>query len=773
MNRWFPVCALLGLAACDAKPVAPAVASASAIASASATAPRSAAGRAVDELLALRSYRNVTLSRDGAHVAYSVSEPNGKPARRSVFVIDRRTPTAPARRVSVAPDKPVDERFPEFSPDGKSLALLSTAERENVLQLHLVDLAGASPPRRIGHFDGVVFAPRFSPDGRRIAIVYVERGAADTPGPTTLDAADPPQRIAIVDVDTGVRHFASPPDLHVYEFDWSPDGRTIAATASQAGAHPDYYTAKLYALDADSGTARLVFAPPRQLGDPRLSPDGRQISFIGGLMSDEGNTGGDLFVVPAAGGAAKNLTPGRKSTITAARWRSDGRALLVDEIVDGRFAVSSIPAEGGAGEVLFEADAAIRGFNVSADGETVAFLHDAFDAAQSVWSGPPRAPARLEATRQPFVKPWGEVKSLRAPSDAYSIQSYLVAPAEVQPGRRYPMITLVHGGPAASWVPLAFEYGALASGGYFLLLPNPRGSFGRGEEFKEANVKDFGYGDLRDIRASVSAALAAAPINPDQVGIAGWSYGGFMAMWAVTQTDEFRAAVAGAGIANWQSYYGQNDIPGWVPAYFGATAYDDPALYAKSSPIAFVKRVRTPTLIDRRREGHRLPAGAVAGVLVCAEDTRRPHADGGVPQRSSWLRRPGAPPRSGGTNARMVQSPDAVTLRPLVACSWIGSSIPPVPLGVMRELAKRLAASGSERPLIAFDRSPPTASLRGRHPPLRCQRLVALRTRDLRPRGPKRHRRLHRRSPGDADDRMNPQSQVPSSGTHVPPQQFG
>lgn len=594
----------IGLSGCAVQPAAPTAtasvqpsASVAASTAVATSAPaRTPVGRAAEAIIALRSYRNLTLSRDGARLAYSTTTgPSGGPARRGVFVIDRGSPTA--RRVSTAPDKPVDERFPEFSPDGKRLAMVSSPEGENERQLHVVDLAGAAAPRKLGRFDGILGAPRFSPDGRRIAIVHVERRAHDPAAPVALDTIAAPQRIAVVDVDTGARHFASPPDLHVYEYDWSPDGRTIAATASPASALPDYYTAKLYAFDAEKGTARLIFAPPNQIGDPRHSPDGRQISFIGGLISDEGSTGGDLFVVPAGGGAARNLTPRRGATITAARWRADSRALVVAEIADGRSAVSSIPAAGGAGEVLFHAEAALRGLDASADGETVAFVRDAFDEAQSIWSGPARAPAPIEATRQPFVAPWGAVKSLHATSDAYSIQSWLVAPADVQPGRKYPLITLVHGGPASAWMPVPFDYGALAAAGYFLLLPNPRGSFGFGAGFQHANAKDLGGGDLRDIRASVRAALTAAPIDPDRVGIAGWSYGGFMAMWAVTQTNEFRAAMAGAGIANWQSYHGQNDIPGWVPAYFGATVYDDPAAYAKASPITFVKRVRTPTLI--------------------------------------------------------------------------------------------------------------------------------------------------------------------------------
>ena len=128
-------------------------------------------------------------------------------------------------------------------------------------------------------------------------------------------------------------------------------------------------------------------------------------------------------------------------------------------------------------------------------------------------------------------------------------------------------------------------------------MPNPRGSYGQAEKFTMANVKDFGGGDLRDILAGVEEAVKTAPIDPQRVGITGWSYGGFMTMWAVTQTNRFRAAVAGAGIANWKSYYGENAIDQWMIPYFGATVYDDPVVYSKSSAIDFIKQVKTPTLV--------------------------------------------------------------------------------------------------------------------------------------------------------------------------------
>jgi len=159
----------------------------------------------------------------------------------------------------------------------------------------------------------------------------------------------------------------------------------------------------------------------------------------------------------------------------------------------------------------------------------------------------------------------------------------------------------VHGGPGASvqpsW-PDTWDFGmALPSRGYFLFRPNPRGSFGQGQAFTQANVRDFGYGDWSDVLAGVDAALGLAPVDPRRLGLTGWSYGGYMTMWGVTQTDRFHAAVAGAGIADLASYYGENKIDQWMIPFFGASVYDDPDVYARSSPLTFIKNVKTPTLI--------------------------------------------------------------------------------------------------------------------------------------------------------------------------------
>jgi dipeptidyl aminopeptidase/acylaminoacyl peptidase len=191
-----------------------------------------------------------------------------------------------------------------------------------------------------------------------------------------------------------------------------------------------------------------------------------------------------------------------------------------------------------------------------------------------------------------------QVKSIWWTSDEFTVQGWLLLPNHAE--GRLPMVTIVHGGPAAASTPRFMSQdlsSLLLQNGYAVFWPNPRGSFGQGERFTQANVRDFGRGDLRDILAGIDAAARAAPIDAARLGINGGSYGGFMTMWAVTQTDRFKAAVAAAGISNWQSYYGENGIDEWMLPFFGTSVYEDPAVYAASSAINFIRNVKTPTFV--------------------------------------------------------------------------------------------------------------------------------------------------------------------------------
>jgi dipeptidyl aminopeptidase/acylaminoacyl peptidase len=179
------------------------------------------------------------------------------------------------------------------------------------------------------------------------------------------------------------------------------------------------------------------------------------------------------------------------------------------------------------------------------------------------------------------------------------VQGWLMLPSDFDSTKKYPLIVNVHGGPSAACMSRWDErgMGTESAMGFFALCPNPRGSYGQGEAFTQGNVKDFGGGDFRDIMAGVDAISKQYPIDTKRIGIRGHSYGGYMTMWAETQTHRFAAAVAGAGLSNWLSYYGLNDIDEWMIPFFGASVYDDPAVYAKSDPMHFIKAVKTHTLI--------------------------------------------------------------------------------------------------------------------------------------------------------------------------------
>jgi dipeptidyl aminopeptidase/acylaminoacyl peptidase len=211
------------------------------------------------------------------------------------------------------------------------------------------------------------------------------------------------------------------------------------------------------------------------------------------------------------------------------------------------------------------------------------------------------APAAVTSFNAALKPAWGKAESVEWNNEGFHVQGWLLYPANYDPKKTYPMVVVVHGGPSSAVIPRwpGVGYGAapLSALGYFVFEPNPRGSFGQGEKYVQANRKDFGYGDLRDILAGVDAVEKKVPVDDKRLGLTGWSYGGFMSMFAPTQTQRFRAVVAGAGISNWQSYYGENLIDQWMPPFFGASVYDDPAVYAKSSAINFIKQVKTPTLI--------------------------------------------------------------------------------------------------------------------------------------------------------------------------------
>ena len=556
-------------------------------------------------------YGDLALSPDGAHVAWVQSTAASTSKQTYVRGTSESTPAALVKIPITGERTDFD---PAFSPDSKTLAFFSSAGEKEQRQLWIVDADGSNP-KKITDLKGYAARPHWSHDGKQIAFLYVEGASGGGPlmaaAATTgvVDTAIHNQRIAVLDVTSGKLRQVSPENLHIYDYDWSPDGKTFVATAAPGPGDNNWWIAQIYTIDIAHGSAKSIYKPSLQVAVPRWSPDGKSIAFIEGLMSDEGSHGGDLFTIRPNGGDP-NKTPDRKMSVNSFFWQAPDRILVI-EYVGGGSAFSELSLADNSVRTIWKGPEGIHAFGnfpnlaLSKDGKFAAAVRSTYNSPPEVFAGPLGKWHQFTNNNTGFQANWGKAESIEWTNEGFNIQGWLVPPAKVEPGKKYPMVVLIHGGPSgvttSEWPASAGMsraiIAALSARGYYVLLPNPRGSYGQGEEFTRANVKDFGGGDLRDILAGVDVATKKYPIDPARLGVTGWSYGGYMTMWTVTQTNRFRAAVAGAGIANWQSYYGQNLIDQWMVPFFGASVYDDPGVYEKSSPIRFIKNVKTPTLV--------------------------------------------------------------------------------------------------------------------------------------------------------------------------------
>jgi len=500
-----------------------------------------------------------------------------------------------------------------WSPKGDVLVFLGADKKASKTTLYRV---ASGDPQSLTVISGVANTPRFSADGKRIALLATI-GARKMTGATEaaaaqvgeIGASEDEQRIAILPANGGALKPVSPADTYVYEFSWTPDGKGFAATAAKGNGDNNWWIATLNYIDAASGAMRVIAAPKMQMNMPRVSPDGKSVAFIGGLMSDWGSVGGDVYTVALAGGAPVDVTPGYKGTFQGLDWR--GNTLAATALIGDKAAAVTIDPNAKSVAVHWSApvNTSAQTFNgpiaFSADGATAATVMQDFAHAEEIARGklPALAPVTRENTKLPATV---AVESVRWKNDGFDVQGWLVKPTKLTPGK-HPMITIVHGGPSSASRPryiaaggqhgTGFDFvGPFIAKGYFVFYPNPRGSYGQGDAFTRANIRDFGRGDLRDILAGIDAVVKSAPVDDARLGLYGHSYGGWMSMWANTQTRRFKAIVAGAGIANWTSYYGQNGIDKWMIPFFGASVYDDPVVYRDASPIEFIKQAKTPTL---------------------------------------------------------------------------------------------------------------------------------------------------------------------------------
>lgn len=560
----------------------------------------------IKDTYAVHELSHVSLSPDGRAVVW---QERSAPAHTAIYLARTNggTPVRIGRGTA-------DVSEPSFSPDGLRIAFFESAAKGPTL-LYTVNAAGGSA-HRIAQFDGDVQGLQWSPDGASIAVLEIAHphrkagalaaGARDV---GVIGSVVDEQALAVVNTVNGTVRTLTPADVYVYEYAWSPDSKRLALTYAHGNGDNNWWIARLATVDVQSRTMHDVYKPKYQINDPQWSPDGKRIAFISGIMSDFGSVGGDVYVVDPASGAARDVTPGMTLSAASLRWTGNSHLDMLAHS-KGTLNLYALNAATGAYRALTSGPQAIRSWDIAKAGRNVAYVSSSFIAAPELYAGTLSSLREVSHSNAKAVRLWGKAVSLQWTNGGYHVQGWLVYPVRYDAHKRYPMITIIHGGPSAESLP---GFGnrfisELSSEGYFVFEPNPRGSFGQGEAFTLANVKDFGYGDWQDDLKGIDTAIASAPVDPAKLGLFGWSYGGYMAMWAETQTRRFKAIVAGAGVVNWQSYYGQNKIDEWMLPFFGASVYQDPQVYAKSSPITFIENSHTPVLILQGERDEEVPA---------------------------------------------------------------------------------------------------------------------------------------------------------------------
>lgn len=514
----------------------------------------------------------------------------------------------------------VEDRMPRPSPDGSTLAFLSDRDERGSAQVHLIQRGGGeaqsltSVPRGADHIT-------WTPNGRAITFTAERRALAGEQDPKTdikvASLADRPRVIARVPVAGGAPQIIGPATGHVWAYSWSGDGRNIAFVSTASNRLDDTVgNVRLGILDPVNRTERTLTTLHRVPSSLSWSPDGTRLVAV----VDTGDTPDDTRVVvfDAQSGERTVFDTGETTPLWA-DWVGDDGSHLLALAADGLWSrLDLLDVATGESHKLGcvpDGGAIKHPASLSEDGRTVALIRETPQGPPEVWAGPLDGELRCLTHLNPQLDgvELAPMEPVEWPaSDGLTIQGWLLRPPGAKPGKRLPLIADVHGGPTAVWGATFHatwhDWGQnLAAAGYAVLLPNPRGSTGRGTAFTAMNRNDLGGMDYDDVIRGVDWLIGQGIADPDRLGIAGWSYGGFLSTWAVGHTDRFKAAVAGAAVTNWPSKVGTTDIRPLNEDRFPGPLHEQPDALWERSPIRYLGNITTPTLVVHGEADPRVP----------------------------------------------------------------------------------------------------------------------------------------------------------------------
>ncbi len=358
----------------------------------------------------------------------------------------------------------------------------------------------------------------------------------------------------------------------------------------------DENTEKIFVVQTSDGSAKQLIAPRGPFGELRISPNGNTVSFVG--SREDGPEPHDLQLIAVNAHAARNLTGASLDRpVEDYHWQKDGSIVLVAANGFGSLFVNYLGD--GARQDLAPSPTPTGSVAIAPGGD-VAYVSQNATHPQEVWlwdrKNAPRQISHLNDSWKQFTLSAPEYYKYKS-FDGVEIEAALLRPQAADAKAKLPLVVLIHGGPTGRWSDSIETWGQLlVTHGYAVFYPNIRGSVGYGQKFVESNRGDWGGGDFKDVMAGVKDLEDRGVADPGRLGIGGWSYGGYMAEWAITQTNDFKVAVSGAGMANLISEFGMEDHPAGDEWFYGVP-WEKPEGFLNSSPFLHLKNAKTPTLV--------------------------------------------------------------------------------------------------------------------------------------------------------------------------------